>query len=352
MSDPREPLVSICIPTYNSARYLDECLESALKQTYQNFEVLVVDNHSSDETVSMVKTLATSEPRIRFEQNPRNLGEVRNFNRCLELARGEWVKFLFSDDLLAPNCLERMLAARKQDSAMIACRREIIFDDVDDETRQEYAKYLDEMSIDRIFGGETSISPAQLCEFVLDHPGVNFIGEPTAVLLHQSLFKRFGGFNPDFVEIADVEYWTRVGINIGLIYVPEVLTVFRVHPGAVSAKNRREKHFRREILDPVILFHEFGFNPAFAPLRAAAAKRRPHVDVSRVFLRRALKAHAYAHSIATHETGQDDGAMEEWQSAVAQYPRLERSFQVRVRLLRRRLRRWIQKGADDDIKAG
>jgi GT2 family glycosyltransferase len=352
MSNHRKPLVSICIPTYNSAQYLDECLESALSQTYQEFEVLVVDNQSSDETVSKVRTLAEHDSRIRLEQNTRNLGAVRNFNRCIELARGEWVKFLFSDDLLAPTCLETMLSGRQQHTAMIACRREIIFNDVGDEFRLEYAKFSAAVSIDSIFAGETSISPTQFCEVVLDLPGVNFVGEPAAVLLHQSLFKRFGGFNPYFVQMSDIEYWTRVGINVGLGYVPETLATFRVHPGAISAKNTREQPYRQKMLDPVILFHEFVFHPTFAPLRAAAAERRPPVDLSRMFVRRAVQARTYAYSKAGRQAGLGHPAREEWQAAVAQYPRLERSLPVRMQLLRRRLARWIREGADQDIKSG
>jgi glycosyltransferase involved in cell wall biosynthesis len=115
-----KPLVSVCIPTYNGAKYLKECLDSVLAQTFTDFEVLIVDDKSSDETLSIAQEYATYDPRFRVIQNECNLGLVGNWNRCVELAQGEWIKFIFQDDLIEPACLERMLAVRKSESAITA----------------------------------------------------------------------------------------------------------------------------------------------------------------------------------------------------------------------------------------
>src|SRR5438045_2978412 len=117
------PRVSICVPTYNGARWIGEAIESALGQTFGEFELLIVDDASTDDTLERVRRV--SDPRIRIERNERNLGLVGNWNQCVRLARGEFVKFLFQDDLLYPTCLERMLSLfRTHDEiGMVFCRR-------------------------------------------------------------------------------------------------------------------------------------------------------------------------------------------------------------------------------------
>jgi len=123
-----KPLVSVCIPTFNGAKYFRECLDSVLAQKFTGFEVLIVDDKSSDETFSIAQEYATYDHRIRAIQNDYNLGLVSNWNRCAELAQGEWIKFVFQDDLIEPACLETMLAASKSESYIIFCRRNFIIE--------------------------------------------------------------------------------------------------------------------------------------------------------------------------------------------------------------------------------
>lgn len=104
------PLVSVVIPVYRREKLIGPCIESALAQTWRSLEVVVVDNASEDGTFEICSRLAEGEPRLRVFRNETNLGPVRNWARGLAEARGEYVKFLFSDDLLAPSCVERLMA--------------------------------------------------------------------------------------------------------------------------------------------------------------------------------------------------------------------------------------------------
>jgi glycosyltransferase involved in cell wall biosynthesis len=91
------PLVTINVPTYNQAGYIERAIGSALAQDYPNFEVVVCDDHSSDGTLERARTL--SDPRLRITANPARLGRVANYRHCLyDLARGEWVVNLDGDD--------------------------------------------------------------------------------------------------------------------------------------------------------------------------------------------------------------------------------------------------------------
>ena len=104
------PSVSICIPTFNGAAYIRECVESALAQTFSNVEVIIADDASTDDTTAIATQLASVDSRVRVSCNTTNLGLVRNWNRAIGLATGAWVKLLFQDDLLDPQYLEELLA--------------------------------------------------------------------------------------------------------------------------------------------------------------------------------------------------------------------------------------------------
>ncbi|WP_168232837.1 glycosyltransferase family 2 protein [Pseudomonas veronii] len=104
-----ECLVSLLVPVYNRKDIIVETLNSALSQTYENIEVIVVDNCSVDGTWELITDLAKTDSRLRIFRNDTNLGPVRNWLRCLEEARGTYGKILWSDDLIASNFLEATL---------------------------------------------------------------------------------------------------------------------------------------------------------------------------------------------------------------------------------------------------
>jgi glycosyltransferase involved in cell wall biosynthesis len=127
---PDMPLVSIGMPLFNAERYLSRTLDSILDQTFRNFELIISDNGSSDRTETICREYARRDSRILYWRNEENRGAAWNFNRVLKLARGSYFKWAAYDDLLAPQFLERCLAALEQNpSAVLSfCR----FRDIDD----------------------------------------------------------------------------------------------------------------------------------------------------------------------------------------------------------------------------
>jgi len=99
-----KPKFSVCIPTYNRANSLKSAIESVLKQDFDDYEIVITDNASVDNTEEIVQSF--SSPKIRYFRNKKNLGMVKNWNRVLELAKGEYVAFLFDDDEYMPNHLK------------------------------------------------------------------------------------------------------------------------------------------------------------------------------------------------------------------------------------------------------
>ena len=108
-----EPFVTIAIPTFNRASLLKKCVEVALSQTYQRFELLVSDNASTDETAEVLRGFNDS--RLRVVRQPHNIGLIPNWNACLAEARGEFIVFCSDDDALAPWILEKCVAVAAQD---------------------------------------------------------------------------------------------------------------------------------------------------------------------------------------------------------------------------------------------
>lgn len=103
------PKVSILIPVFNRKAYVADCIQSALDQTYTDFEVVVVDNASDDGTWQICQQFAAKDHRVRVFRNDTNIGPVRNWLACLEKAQGDYGKILFSDDLMFPRFLEDTL---------------------------------------------------------------------------------------------------------------------------------------------------------------------------------------------------------------------------------------------------
>ncbi len=103
------PKVSILIPVYNREVYLADCIQSALSQVVSDIEVVIVDNASTDMTWEICRKFAANDSRIKIFRNEKNVGPVRNWKRCFDMARGEYGKLLFSDDLIAPDYLKKTL---------------------------------------------------------------------------------------------------------------------------------------------------------------------------------------------------------------------------------------------------
>ena len=100
-------LVSVCIPAYNGEKYISKTIQSILNQSYTNIEVVVVDDHSSDNTVEAVR--AINDNRVRLICNEENLGMTGNWNKCIRESKGEYVKLIPGDDFIYEECIEKSI---------------------------------------------------------------------------------------------------------------------------------------------------------------------------------------------------------------------------------------------------
>lgn len=316
------PSVTLCIPTFNGARDLNQCLDSVRLQTLGDFDALLLDDCSSDRTMEIAQDYASRDRRVRVLRNDGNLGLVANWARCIELARGEWIKFVFQDDFIAPDCVEQLVREGERSGCpLVFCRRKYLFADGTPEPVQQFYRAHARLTDERF--QERGYVPADaIAHMILQAPSpeTNFIGEPIAVLFKKSLVQQFGGFNPLLAVSCDSEFWQRIAVNVGIAHVPEELATFRVHAGATTSSHLRDKNFRMNVLDPVIALHEQAFHRAFEPLRRAA--RQQGKDLEAMFRAKATWAFNAARHQSTAAGGNHVASLADWHRVAAQVPRL------------------------------
>lgn len=219
------PLVSICIPSYNSAEFVKQTIETVLAQTYGNIEVIVVDDVSKDNTAEIVKSFNSS--KIKLEVNSKNLGVVENWNKSIDLASGEYIKIMGADDLLAPTCIEEQINAfldTKENITLVSSYKYVI----NHKNKQIiYKKGFSQTIVD----GREAIMRSAL-------DGSNMIGEPVAGLFRKADFLKVGKYRPCPIYMIDMDLWSRI-LTLGKLYViPKPLYSFRISPTSLSSVMR------------------------------------------------------------------------------------------------------------------
>lgn len=219
------PKVSVLIPTYNYANFLDEAIESVLAQTFTDFELIIVDNCSTDNTSEVVKKYL-ADKRISFYINETNLGLVGNWNKCLEYARGEYVKFLCADDKFYPQLLEKFVAVMEQYGGVSIVT--------------SYSEQFGSRNFCRISPFKGYANSQLVRQNLL---GVwNNLRNPSCVMFRMADVKKTGKFNPQLLQLTDREYYMRI-LTLGDCYViPEPLSCVRSHGVRQSAINKQHKY--------------------------------------------------------------------------------------------------------------
>ncbi|MDB6066927.1 MAG: hypothetical protein JWR26_3135 [Pedosphaera sp.] len=235
-TESRSPRVNVLIPTYNYARYLPETIESVLEQDFQDYEILIVDDCSTDESQAVIRHYAAMDSRIRYRFNPSNLGMVANWNYCLSQARGEYVQFLFGDDRLASRAalgkMVRMLEGHP--SAVLGVAARNIIDE-----RSRITEVASHLGASGLHDGHEVITRCL-------ETNANIIGEPSVVMIRRSEGMR--GFCDQYRQIPDLEMWFHLLEAGDAVYTSEPLYSFRKHPRQQTEVNRVDKVGEREHL--------------------------------------------------------------------------------------------------------
>jgi glycosyltransferase involved in cell wall biosynthesis len=213
--------------SFNREKYIAEAIESVLASTYKNFELLIVDDASTDKTVQLAKEYADRDGRIKLFVNPKNLGQFENRNLAARLCTGKYLKYVDSDDLLYPTGLAVLVSMmeRYPDAGYGLCS--LIQDD------------------GRIY--PFMLTPHQAFRRHFIQRIDLFHKAPLSSIIRKSAFEAIGGFNNPQAE-GDYEMWLRLSLAHNVVLMPDGIVWYRVHDDQIDFTRR---------VDPIVQFRSF-----------------------------------------------------------------------------------------------
>jgi len=218
----RLPTVSVCIPTYNRCTLLREALESVLGQTFGDFEALIVDNASEDDTPAVMSKYR--DPRIRYVRNATNIGHRANWNLCLKLARGKYIAILPDDDAMLAENLARKVAVLEAQPRMGLVHSKYHLIDGEGRITRERTNWG--------HGPERQGDIVESREHILTAP-YNVVNVSAAVF-RRECYTKLGGFTDKMRYSFDWEYFMRIAVYWEVYFLDEALIQWRIHGGSIT----------------------------------------------------------------------------------------------------------------------
>jgi len=238
-----ENLISVIIPAYNAAKYIKNTVESVLKQTYQNFEIIIVDDASSDNTVEVVNSI--KDERIKLIRHARNQGPGAARNTALDAAKGEYVTFLDSDDEWLPQRLEKMLeiVLEAGSSYFVADDLWLCF-----ETPNGLKPWKKQLQ----FKKKVAYLDFTLSDFIKREIGIFPIIPIGHIKQHCIKFETSCFYGEDTEFICHL---FRTGLKLRLI--SEAYYLYRITPGSLTSRNDRYEHLIK-VYERLLAYDDFG----------------------------------------------------------------------------------------------
>lgn len=223
------PSVSVCVPTYFGAAHIRECLLSIVNQSGIALQIIICDDQSSDGTLAIAKAVAATHPLVDWiiQPNSRRLGMVENWNACLALAEGEFIKMMGQDDLLLPGCLSSQAAilTSHPSVSVAAVRRQII-----NATGVKITDAPSPYPAGRTAGRDAAI------RCILS--GTNTVGDPVALLARAAHMRAVKGFDQQFKYTPDVSMIIKLLALGDLFFDPVPKVAYRVHKNSVGSSSQ------------------------------------------------------------------------------------------------------------------
>lgn len=227
-----KPLVSVLMTAYNRQSFIAEAIESVLASMYQNFELIIVDDASQDDTVVIAESFASIDSRIKVYKNEKNLGDYHNRNKAAYYAKGRYLKYVDSDDLIMPWCLEVMVYGMEQhlDAALGISSNQ--------NENKIYPHLLSSADAYRAYYYKNQLLSSG----------------PTASIIRRESFERIGGFSGENY-IGDTELWFCLARVSPVVCLPPGLVYWREHEGQQIVEERKNDlvELKRFELDRITL---------------------------------------------------------------------------------------------------
>ncbi|WP_129126149.1 glycosyltransferase [Geomonas oryzae] len=210
-----KPAVTVLMPVYNGARYLREALDSILAQSFTDFELLVIDDGSTDGSPELVASC--EDARIRLVRRERNMGLIATLNQGLELARADLVARMDADDVACPHRLERQVAEFRERPGLVLLGSDLEIIDAAGVPIGYEPKPVDDVGL--------KLALSVICA----------IGHPTVVFRREAVLK-VGGYREEFHAAEDYDLWTRLAVEGEFRNLPVPLLKYRINPQGESLR--------------------------------------------------------------------------------------------------------------------
>ncbi len=243
------PLVSVVTPVYNGERYLAECIESVLAQTYRHWEYHIVNNCSTDSSVRIAQNYVKKDSRIRIHNNKEFLSPIRNFNHSLLQISTEskYCKIVHADDWLFPECMEEMVSLAEENPSIGIVSSYIL---EGNRIKGDGLPYPNS-----IFSGR-DIARMTLMNRSPDGGGFYVFGSPTSLLIRSDLIRDRNPFYSDRYHLAaDMDVCYRLLENADFGFVHKILSYSRLHDQSLTSAYSK---INRSVLDELMLLEEYG----------------------------------------------------------------------------------------------
>lgn len=257
-----KPIVSVCIPTYNGVEFLQETLDSVKRQTYNNIELIVSDDNSKDETLVLVEQFKKEVSFPVFIYHHKQKGIGANWNNCIKNTNGEYIKFIFQDDILLPTCIEEMvnIFEKFKNIGLVVSKRDFIIEEspITQETKNWIDGYGDlQFNLKLTSEDGISILDSRLfrSEEFLKSP-LNKIGEPSTYLFQKKIFDEVDFFNEKLFQTLDYLFCYRILKKYSVVLINKPLVKFRLHKNQTTNKNKNKNIIDYQLYEK-ILFNEF-----------------------------------------------------------------------------------------------
>lgn len=218
------PKISVIMPVYNGGKYFKEAVESISKQTYKDFELIIINDGSTDDSLQVLNKLAEGDGRIKIISRE-NKGIVHSLNEGVKLSQGQYIARMDADDVSMPERLEKQINFMESNQDLVLCGT--------------WAKKIDETG-NKIGEYKVPVTSSEIRKRILFH---NPFIHPS-VMFRKDVFENVGGYNSFFKYIEDYELWTRLVFRHKTDNLPEMLLKYRIQGGQLTKKNNLEMRIR------------------------------------------------------------------------------------------------------------
>ena len=263
---PFSPIVSILTTVYNREKYIAACIDSVLASSYQDWELIIVDDVSTDTSVAIAKRYEKKDARIKVYVNEKNLGDYPNRNKAASYAKGKYLKYLDADDVIYPHGLEIMVHTM--------------------ERFPEAALGISQKVVEDVKSYPFVMEPKETFTREFLKRGVLGLG-PTGTIIRRDVFEKLGGFTGTRY-IGDTELWYKIALTYPVVKMEDELIFWRQHDDQEITKGQESFFYLENTFKLKLNTLNNKELPLEAPVRQAALKKLTHRfsrNIARLFLK-------------------------------------------------------------------